>query len=229
MKEKILAFLKTRLTGVPENYLSGVADTFSKTIKDEKDIETVISDGIIETLKFSATQLQVEGDRRATEAQKTALRNFQEKHGLNEDGTPIKKPVGRPPKTKDVDPDNDSDEGDDKIPEWAKKILAKNTELEQKIEKQMQEKTLASLAEKVSKHDKLKDIPQTFLKGRNLVPQSEAEIDQLVATIESDYNGFKQEMAEKGVIVSVPPAGGGAEGDGKVTIQDYLNEKFPKV
>jgi len=227
MKEKILSFLKTKLVGVPETFLLGVADTFSKTVKDEKDIETVFTDGVVETLKFSAAQLQIEGDRRATEAQKTALKNFQEKHGLTEDGTPIKKPVGRPPKTKDVDSD-DSDEGDEKIPEWAKKILAKNAELEQKIEKQVQEKTLALLAEKVSKHDKLKDIPQSFLKGRNLVPKSEAEIDQLVATIESDYNGFKQEMAEKGVIVSVPPAGGGPAGD-KVTIQDYLKEKFPDV
>jgi DNA-binding transcriptional MerR regulator len=222
MKEKILTFLKSKLTGVSESFLSGVADTFSKTIKEEKDIETVFTDGIIDTLKFSATQLQIEGDRRATEAQKTALKNFQEKHGLNEDGTPIKK-VGRP--KKDADSDNSDD--DEKMPKWAEKLLAKNAELEQKIEAQAQEKTLAGLSERVSKHEKLKDIPQSYLKGRNLVPKSEAEIDQLVATIEADYNGFKQEMAEKGVVISVPPTGGGQQGE-KVTIDAYLDEKFPK-
>jgi Fe-S cluster assembly scaffold protein SufB len=221
MKEKILAFLKSKLTGVSESFLSGVADTFSKTIKEEKDIETVFSDGIIEALKFSATQLQIEGDRRATEAQKTALKNFQEKHGLNDDGTPIKK-VGRPPKDKDVDPDE---------PVWFtafKEEQKKSTDdLRAEIEKQKQEKTLAALSERVSKHEKLKDIPQSYLKGRNLVPKSEAEIDQLVATIEADYSGFKQEMAEKGVIISVPPTGGGQKGE-KSTIDNYLDEKFPK-
>jgi hypothetical protein len=221
MKEKIVAFLKSKLTGVSESFLSGVADTFSKTIKEEKDIETVFSDGIIETLKFSASQLQIEGDRRATEAQKTALKNFQEKHGINEDGT-LKKPVGRPPKSKDDDPEE---------PAWftAYKEEQKkaNDELKAEIEKQKQEKTLAVLSEKVSKHEKLKDIPQSYLKGRNLVPKSEAEIDQLVASIETDYNGFKQEMAEKGVVISVPPTGGGQQGE-KVTIDTYLDEKFPK-
>lgn len=221
MKEKIVAFLKSKLTGVSESYLQGVADTFSKTITEDKDIETVLTDGIIEALKFSASQLQVEGDRRATEAQKTALKNFQEKHGLNEDGTPIKK-VGRPPKKESDDPDE---------PAWftafKEEQMRSTATLKAEIEAQKQEKTLAALSERVSKHEKLKDIPASYLKGRNLVPKSEAEIDQLVASIETDYNGFKQEMAEKGVVISVPPTGGGQKGD-KSTIDSYLDEKFPK-
>jgi hypothetical protein len=220
MKEKIILFLKTRLPGVAESYLNGIAETYSKTITDEKAIETVITDGVIEVLKFSASHLQIEGDRRATESQKTALKNFQEKHGLNEDGTPIKK-VGRPPKEA-----LESNE-----PEWFtafKEEQKKSTDdLKAEIEAQKQEKTLIALSERVSKHEKLKDIPASYLKGRNLIPKSEAEIDQLVATIETDYNGFKQEMAEKGVVISVPPTGGGQTGD-KSTIDEYLDEKFPK-
>jgi hypothetical protein len=224
MKEKIFASLKKACgnnTSISDKTLEKIAETMSATIKEESEIEAAI-----EVQKPILQAIDGNINHIASEAVKKVKAESLDKPG---DSDEPKKGPGRPRKAKDVDPDNDSDEGDEKIPEWAKKILAKNAELEQKIEKQVQEKTLASLAEKVSKHDKLKDIPQTFLKGRNLVPQSEAEIDQLVATIESDYNGFKQEMAEKGVIVSVPPAGGGAEGDGKVTIQDYLNEKFPKV
>ena len=221
MKEKIVLFLKTRLTGVAESYLNGVADTFSKTIKEEKDIETVISDGIIETLKFSATQLQVEGDRRATEAQKTALKNFQDKYGLKEDGTPIKpaKPI-----KKDVDPDPDE-------PAWftafkkeqGESIIALKTE----IETQKQEKTLIALSEKVKTHEKLKDIPETFLTDRNLVPKSEDEIDQLATKIRAIYDKHVQSETEKGAYVSIPPAGGGSAGE-KETITEYLDEKFPK-
>jgi len=232
MKDKILAFLKTKLAGfaggVENDFLLEYADHFSKSIKEETEITTTLTDGVIDQIKVAYGFYNKEVVKKTTAAQETALKNFREKHGLNEDGTPIKKSVGRP-KKKDVDSDDDDDsDEDEKIPGWAKKILAKNAELEGKIEKQIKEKTLASLADKVSKHEKLKDIPVSYLKGRNLVPESEADIDQLVAQIENDYNGFKQEMAEKGVVISVPPAGGGSAGD-KVTIQDYLDEKFPKV
>ena len=220
MKDKILTFLKSKLTGVSELFLTGVADTFSKTVKEEKDIETVISDGVIETLKFSATQLQVEGDKRATEASKTALKNFQEKYGLKEDGTPIKKEE----KKKDEKPDPDE-------PAWFTAFKKEQGEtidtLKSKLEKQEEDKTLTALSAKVKAHEKLKDIPQSYLKGRNLVPKSEAEIDQLAIAIETDYNGFKQEMAEKGVVISQPPEGGGTPSD-KSSIDEYLEDKFPK-
>jgi len=219
MKEKILTFLKSKLTGVSESFLLGVADTFSKTVKEEKDIETTITDGIIETLKYSATQLQVEGDRRATEAQKTALKNYQEKYGLNEDGTSIKKVI----KPEDVKPDLNE-------PAWFtvfKKEQGESiTALKAEIDTQKQEKTSTALSKRVKDHEKLKDIPASYLKGRNLIPKTEADIDQLVASIETDYNGFKQEMAEKGVVISNPPAGGGPQDD-KSTIDEYLKEKFP--
>ena len=65
------------------------------------------------------------------------------------------------------------------------------------------------------------------IRNREETTISRDEIDQLVADIETDYNGFKQEMAEKGVVISKPPEGGGQAGD-KVTIDDYLADKFPE-
>ena len=222
MKEKILAFLKTRLSGVADNYLLGVAEHYSKTITEDKQIETTLTDGVIDLLKLNAGLLQTEGDKRATEAQKTALKNFLEKHGLNEDGTPVKK-IGRPPKEKEVDPEE---------PTWFKTYRetkdAEFTELKTKLENQEKEKASGLLSERVKGHEKLKGIPASFLKGRNLIPESEDRIDQLFASIETDYNGFKQEMAEKGVVISTPPTGGGLTGD-KVSADmiTYLDEKMP--
>jgi hypothetical protein len=219
MKEKILIFLKTKLTGVAENYLLGVAEHYSKTITDDKQIETTLTDGVIDLLKLNAGLLQQEGDKRATEAQKTALKNFLEKHGLNEDGTQAKKP-GRPPK-----------ESDPEEPAWFKAYREQSdatvTELKTKLENQEKEKHSAVLIDRVKGHEKLKGVPASFLKGRNLIPESEDKIDQLVAALETDYNSFKQEMAEKGIVISVPPTGGGAAGD-KSTIDEYLDDKFPK-
>ncbi len=219
MKEKILTFLKSKLTGVSESYLLGVAEHYSKTVTEESQIATTFTDGVVEFVKLNAGLLQTEGDRRATEAQKTALKNYQEKYGLDENG----KPKADPSKKDVTDPNE---------PAWftayKKEQEIKQTELANKLQKQEQEKTSAALSERVMKHEKLKDIPQSFLKGRNLIPASEAEIDNLVASIEADYNGFKQEMADKGVIVSPPPAGGGSSVE-KSDIDGYLNEKFPKV
>lgn len=204
MKEKILSFLKTKLNGVQENYLSRIADHYAKTVTEESQIETTLTDGVIDLLKLNAAYFQTEGDRRATEAANTALKNFRKKHGLDENGKPIN--TGDPTK-KDKDDKPDPDE-----PAWFKAYReakdAEIAELKNTFEQQKKEKALSALIDKVKTHDKLKGIPASFLKGRNLVPGSEDEIDQLAASIEADYSAFKQEMAEQGVHISVPPAGG---------------------
>ena len=74
MKEKILAFLKTKLPGVPDNYLLGIAEHYSKTVTEEKQVETTFTDGVIDLLKLNANLIQSEGDKRVTEATKTALK-----------------------------------------------------------------------------------------------------------------------------------------------------------
>lgn len=202
MKEKILAFLKTnaKLSGVQENYLSGIAEHYAKTVTEESQIATTLTDGVIDLLKLNAAFLQTEGDKRATEAADTALKNYRKKHGLDDNGKPIDS--GKPTK-KDVDPDE---------PAWFKSYRetkdAELAEVKAKLENQEKEKARMTLIEKVKSHDKLKGIPASFLNGRNLIPESEDKLDQLAASIEADYTAFKQEMAEQGVHISVPPAGG---------------------
>lgn len=193
MKEKILAFLKTRLQGVSESYLNGVADLYGKTLTEEAQIETTFTDGVIDLIKLSAGQLQTEGDKRATEAAKTALKNYQEKHGLDENG----KPKGQP-KT------DDPPKPDDLKTLIQEAINAAINPLQDKLNGFEKEKTTQQLTGKLMSKLKEKGIPESYLKGRNLLINEEAEVDQLTATIESDYTAFKQEMAEQGVIISVP-------------------------
>ena len=108
---------------------------------------------------------------------------------------------------------NDPDE-----PAWFKTYReAKDAELAEfktKIENQEKEKANAALTDKIKSHEKLKGIPASFLKGRNLMVDSEDKIDQLVLSVEADYNSFKQEMADQGVVISVPPTSGGSPQEG---------------
>jgi hypothetical protein len=97
MEQKILAFLKMKLVGLQEAFLQGVSKEYAKTITDETLIETTLNDGVLNVLKFSAGQLQAEGDRRAATAQKTALDNWRKEHNLDENGKPIEVKV-EPPK-----------------------------------------------------------------------------------------------------------------------------------
>ena len=206
MRDKIFAYLKTKLSGVQENYLSGIAEHYAKTVTDESQIETTFTDGVVDLLKVNAAFLQSEGDKRATEAANTALQNYRKKHGLDENGKPVKKAEEK----KDVtDPDE---------PSWFKSYReqkdAELAEVKSKLENQEKEKARAALIDKVKGHDKLKNIPASFLKGRNLIPETEDGIDQLVASVEADYTAFKQDMAEQGVVISAPPVGGGGNKEG---------------
>ena len=58
---------------------------------------------------------------------------------------------------------------------------------------------------------------------------TEADIETLVTSVESDYNAFKQELTEKGVYVAPPQGGNGPKDDKTVTedVKSYLEEKFP--
>ena len=101
MKEKVFEFLKTKLTGVQESYLQGVASQLSKTITTEEQIETTITAGVINVIKHSAQVLQTEGDKRATEAQKSAIENYKRKHNLDDNIGGVDSGNGQPKWFKD--------------------------------------------------------------------------------------------------------------------------------
>jgi len=208
MKEKILTHLKSKLTGVQESFLVGIAENFSKTITDEASIETTITQPVLDAIKLSAQMLQVEGDRRATEATKSAVKNFIDKHGLDENG----KPKGKPDKT---EPDGGGG-GNPDVPAWFKsfadKIDRELQESKQKLTAIEQAKTHEVLSGKVKASLKEKGIPEWFSNPllRNLTVESEDKIDQLVTQIEADFGVARQASAEQGVVIAVPPRPEGA-------------------
>ena len=204
MKEKVLAFLKGKLQGTSESYLNGVAEFYAKTITEETEIETTLNDGVIGLLKLNAGILQTEGDRRATEATKTAVKNAFEKLGLDENGKPKVKPQDPAP----VDPTS------------MEAVLAKLLDerlnpLQEKLAGFEKEKTQSQLMGKLTSKLKEKGIPESFYKGRNLNIENEAEIETFAASIDSDYGVFRQELAESGVVINVPQNAQGNVAEGK--------------
>lgn len=217
MKDKILAFLKTKIEGGQEAFLQGVAKDLSETITDEAQIETAINDGVIRAIKSSQKFFQSDSDRRVTDGIKT----YETKHGLK-DGKPVVIPTppaeGKPT---------------DEIPAWAKKLLDSNEQLVGKVTAFETEKTKANL------HDKLKQrlvkdlkIDEKDLKDFNLLTGveivAESDIESIANGIKERHDATLQSLKDRGVQIAVPKegnAGGGLLKDIKEWNKDKKVDK----
>jgi len=194
MKEKLLALLIAKFAGVSESILERIATKKAGSISDETQLQSIV-DGIDYGLI-----LQSEVDSRITEANKTAITNYEKKHGLKE-GKIIQQP--------------DPKEGQDpKLPEdappWAQALLKQNQELVSKISQfengGKKNELLVKLKEKIKGK-----VPESYLKGRNIEIAEESQIDTIAQQIEADFVEFKQDAINQGVVLDVPkgnqPAG----------------------
>lgn len=188
MKEKILLALKTTCgttTSISDKTLDKIAETLAATITEESQIETAIElqKPILQAIDGNINFVAAEAVKKVK---------------------PVEKPT--PPAEKPADPNE---------PEWFKSYREKQDletlTLKNKLDGYDKEKTQTQLQGKITARLKEKGIPESYLKGRNLLVETEDGIDQLVNSIEGDYTGFKQEMAEQGVFISVPPASVGSK------------------
>ncbi len=199
MKEKIFAGLKTKFDGVQDAILNRVAEKLSETVTTEDAVATAVEGVTLQSL------LDSYADSRANEASQTAVRNFRQKHGLGEDGKPIKKEDPKPqPKPEPT--------GGDEPPQWFRdyqaKVEADLTEAKTKLQEYENSKTQEKLMGLVKAKLKEKGVDEDFipLLTKNIAIGSEDQIDQLVTGMHEDYQSIVQTKAEKGVVISVPPS-----------------------
>jgi len=199
MKEKIFAGLKTKFDGVQDAILNRVAEKLSETVTTEDAVATAVEGVTLQGL------LDSYADSRANEASQTAVRNFRQKHGLGEDGKPIKKEDPKPqPKPEPT--------GGDEPPQWFRdyqaKVEADLTEAKTKLQEYENSKTQEKLMGLVKAKLKEKGVDEDFipLLTKNIAIGSEDQIDQLVTGMHEDYQSIVQTKAEKGVVISVPPS-----------------------
>lgn len=202
MKQKILDALKAKFEGVSAKILDGIAEKAAKTVTTEEEVTTYV-----EGVTF-AQVLDSYGDRRATEAAKTAVANYEDKYKLKA-GVKVEEPKPKP------DPKPDPKQDDDQTPAWAKALIAKNEAME---------KELAAM-----KGEKLADSRKSALAGilkeapEKLRTRYEKDFERLNFTDDDDFNGWLAETKTsvdelttqyiaKGGRVTKPKAGAGAGG-----------------
>jgi hypothetical protein len=78
MKKQILEALKAKFQGVSEAILNRIADKLAKTVTTAEQVATAVEGVTIQQV------IESYGDSRATEAQQTAVHNYETKYGLKD-------------------------------------------------------------------------------------------------------------------------------------------------
>lgn len=216
MFEKILAGLKTKFPGVDSKILERIAKKKAETTTTEDEVKTVV-DGVT----FQSI-IDSEGDRRANEAQSSAVSNYEKKYKLK-DGKPSEPPQQDPPQL----PTPPAGGEDSEVLKMLKQIQQDNQQLRTEING-MKTKELGN--QRKDKFSALFEGASDKLKERYM-----RNYDRLTFKDDEDFNGWldqqkpfiesdiKEEKAQGAK--TTPPVGGkrkpGEEADPAVTA--YLN------
>lgn len=219
MKKKIIAALATKFNGVDAKDLGRIADNLlrAKTIETDEDVNSAV-----EEVTF-ADILKSYGDSRAAEASKSAVSNYEKKHGLKD---------GKPAEQTDEDPDGEEDPEGKGQKSNAKKSPKKDEEESElfKLIKKMSDKLdqqageIASMKKgEVSKTRKarvaetIKGLSEIQKKAYQRIPVedlSDEDFDSLIEEITGEASELTKENKAGGGIFGLP-LGGGNHGEGE--------------
>lgn len=189
-EQLILAALQTRFTGVDAKILGRIAKKHAKTATGttEADAKTIV-DGIT----FQQV-LESHADYRATEAQKTAVANYESKHNLR-DGKPVE-----PSQHTGQQGQQSAQQGqqsqtaqqgghqtEEKIPAWAQQLMNDNKALREEINGYKAERTQNSRLERF--REAIKGAPDK-VKARY-----EKDFARLTFKDDADFDGYLEEIA----------------------------------
>ena len=202
MKNKILELLKPKFEGVSETILGRIADKLSKTAKTDEDVNT-----LIEGVTFQQI-LESYGDSRATEAQQSAVANYEKKHGLK-DGKSVKTEPKAEPK---AEPKTENDD----VPAWAKALIDSNNSLKSELEAIKGEKTTNKRKSELDKvlNKAPEKIRQRYTKDfERMSFKDDEDFNSWIGDITPDVEAITNEYNTKGGVVRRPKSGGGGNGE----------------
>ena len=184
MKNKILDALKPKFEGVSDAILERIATKLAKTVKTENDVTTAV-----EGVTFQQV-LESYGDSRATEAAKTAVKNYETQHKLK-DGKKVEEKE---------EPTNEEEKEEEKkggvgVPEWAKEFIEANKRLTEELATLKREKT--TNARKSALNEVLKSLPA------ELQSRYEKDFARLNFKDDDDFNSWLENTKQDVEIINV--------------------------
>ena len=173
----------------------------AKTVTKEEDVATAV-EGVTQDYIDVITAF---GDSRATEAQKTAVLNYEKKHGLK-DGV----------KVDDKHDDKTTQDGDDDTPKWAKALVESNKKLQERIDQIEGDRTATSRKQKLD--EVLSKLPENLRKAylRTPLDGTDEEWNTRLTEVTGEVNDLAASFKAKGAVFG-RPVSGNEKKDGELT------------
>ena len=193
MKEKILVALKAKFPGVNANVLGRIAEMYAKTVTTEEAVTTTV-EGVTQEL---INMVVAYGDSRATDAQKTAVANYELKYGLK-DGAKVDSAAGDPTDA-DATKTTIKAEETETVPSWAKTHIESNQKLRERLDKMDGERTTADRKQQLSKV--VAKLPANLRKAYDRISVdklTDEEFNAMVGDVKTEVEGMILTSTQKG-------------------------------
>lgn len=212
MKQKIFEALKAKFQGVNANVLNRIAEKLAKTVTTDEQVATAVAGVTQELIEV----IESYGDSRATEAQQTAVTNYESKYGLK-DGKPVSPDGGAPANGgATVQTTTQPAGGTETVPAWAQQLIDSNKTLTERLNKMDGERTTATRKQQLSTIiSKLPDNLRKPYERISVDTLSEEQFTTLLGEVTTEVDGLVADINSKGAVFGRPAAhnGGGNQGD----------------
>lgn len=212
MKKEALDALKAKYPGVSEAILSRIADKIAKTAKTQEEVTAAV-----EGVTFQQV-LESYGDSRATEAQQTAVTNYEKKHGLK-DGKKVE--TGGEQKPGETGGAGEGEKGgaaggSDLAAQIAAAIAAEMKPLKDELAAMKGEKTANSRKAALNKvlEGAPEKIRQRYEKDfARMTFNDDEDFNAWIGEITPDVEAITSDFNAKGGVVGRPKGGAAGNGD----------------
>ena len=212
MYQLILNALKAKFQGVSDAVLSRIANKLAKTVTSQEQVATSVEGVTLQQVIDSYA------DHRATEAQQTAVQNYESKYGLKdgEKVTPVtvQQQGGQPTGGQPTQPTAGATE----IPEWAKQLIEQNKALTDRIAKMEGQRTTDSRKQQLSTI--IAKLPEQLRKPYERITLdslSDEQFNTLVTEVTTEVEGIANDINSKGAVFGRPTANSGGNQGNELT------------
>lgn len=212
MFQLILNALKAKFQGVSDAVLSRIANKLAKTVTSQEQVATSVEGVTLQQVIDSYA------DHRATEAQQTAVQNYESKYGLKdgEKVTPVtvQQQGGQPTGGQPTQPTAGATE----TPEWAKQLIEQNKDLTDRIAKMEGQRTTDSRKQQLSTI--IAKLPEQLRKPYERITLdslSDEQFNTLVTEVTTEVEGIANDINSKGAVFGRPTANSGGNQGNELT------------
>lgn len=212
MYQLILNALKAKFQGVSDAVLSRIANKLAKTVTSQEQVATSVEGVTLQQVIDSYA------DHRATEAQQTAVQNYESKYGLKdgEKVTPVtvQQQGGQPTGGQPTQPTAGATE----TPEWAKQLIEQYKALTDRIAKMEGQRTTDSRKQQLSTI--IAKLPEQLRKPYERITLdslSDEQFNTLVTEVTTEVEGIANDINSKGAVFGRPTANSGGNQGNELT------------